>query len=138
MHAHRRSSRRHVRVAASTDGFERHPFGFLSSRAAYNTRATRLARRTERRVVPHTCMLQTQQGSLRARCVAVGWSANFEGPMANRIVLVVDDDAEMGRAIADHLASDGARCEVVVDGASALDACRKQAFDAVLTDICMA
>ncbi len=57
--------------------------------------------------------------------------------LQERKILVVDDDDEMAEAIADHLRSEGARCSVVHDGASALSACRERTFDVILTDVRM-
>jgi two-component system response regulator HydG len=58
--------------------------------------------------------------------------------MSDRHILVVDDDPEVARAIADQLSDDGSRCEIVNDGPSALAICRQREFDVVLTDVRMA
>ncbi|CAN5922880.1 sigma-54 dependent transcriptional regulator [soil metagenome] len=58
--------------------------------------------------------------------------------MDDRFILVVDDDPEMARGIADALTSGHRRCEIASSGAEALAACRKTEFDVVVSDIRMA
>src|SRR4051812_44623494 len=57
--------------------------------------------------------------------------------MDDRFVLVVDDDPEMARCIADALTGAHCRCEVASSGAAALAACRQCEFDVVVSDIRM-
>jgi two-component system response regulator HydG len=57
--------------------------------------------------------------------------------MTDRWVLIVDDDHEMALAVADILAGADTRCELATSGDSALAACRRCAFDVVVTDIRM-
>ncbi|MDB4998730.1 MAG: sigma-54-dependent Fis family transcriptional regulator, partial [Myxococcaceae bacterium] len=52
-------------------------------------------------------------------------------------VLVVDDDPDMARAIADALESAGQRCAIVGSGAAALEACSAHAFGVVISDVRM-
>ena len=58
--------------------------------------------------------------------------------MEDRFILVVDDDPEMARAIADALTGAHRRCEIASSGAAALAACRQVEFDVVVSDIRMA
>jgi len=58
--------------------------------------------------------------------------------MLDRFVLVVDDDPEMARCIADALMADRCRCEIAASGSAALAACRQHEFDVVVSDIRMA
>jgi two-component system response regulator HydG len=58
--------------------------------------------------------------------------------MQDRFVLVVDDDPEMARCIADALTADRCRCEIAGSGSAALAACRQYEFDVVVSDIRMA
>jgi two-component system response regulator HydG len=58
--------------------------------------------------------------------------------MQDRFILVVDDDPEMARCIADALTADRCRCELAANGEAALAACRQYEFDAVVSDIRMA
>lgn len=58
--------------------------------------------------------------------------------MHDRYVLVVDDDPEMARCIADALTADRCRCEIAASGIAALAACRQYEFDVVVSDIRMA
>ena len=57
--------------------------------------------------------------------------------MEDRFILVVDDDPEMARCIADALTGAHCRCEVASSGAAALAACRQCEFDVVVSDIRM-
>jgi two-component system response regulator HydG len=57
--------------------------------------------------------------------------------MQDRFILVVDDDPEMARAIADALTAERCRCEIAANGEAALAACRQHEFDAVVSDIRM-
>ncbi len=52
-------------------------------------------------------------------------------------VLVVDDDEEMGRAVADALSSAKCRCELATSGATALAMCQGRDFDVVVSDVRM-
>ena len=68
---------------------------------------------------------------------------NYESPgggkrMQDRFILVVDDDPEMARCIADALTAERCRCELAANGEAALAACRQYEFDAVVSDIRMA
>jgi two-component system response regulator HydG len=58
--------------------------------------------------------------------------------MTDRTVLIVDDDHEMALAIADILSGGNTRCELATSAASALEACGRFTFDAVVSDIRMA
>jgi two-component system response regulator HydG len=58
--------------------------------------------------------------------------------MQDRFILVVDDDPEMARCIADALTAERCRCEIAANGGAALAACRQYEFDAVVSDIRMA
>jgi CheY-like chemotaxis protein len=58
--------------------------------------------------------------------------------MQDRFILVVDDDPEMARCIADALTAERCRCELAANGEAALAACRQYEFDAVVSDIRMA
>ncbi len=58
--------------------------------------------------------------------------------MEERFILVVDDDPEMARAIADALTGAHCRCDIASSGAAALAACRQVEFDVVVSDIRMA
>jgi DNA-binding NtrC family response regulator len=57
--------------------------------------------------------------------------------MQDRFILVVDDDPEMARCIADALTAERCRCEIAANGEAALAACRQHEFDAVVSDIRM-
>ncbi|MDB4934563.1 MAG: Response regulator of zinc sigma-54-dependent two-component system [Labilithrix sp.] len=57
--------------------------------------------------------------------------------MHDRFVLVVDDNPEMARCIADALAAERCRCEIAGSGEAALAACRQHEFDVVVSDIRM-
>ena len=57
--------------------------------------------------------------------------------MQDQFILVVDDDPEMARCIADALTAERCRCEIAGDGEAALAACRRQEFDVVVSDIRM-
>jgi two-component system response regulator HydG len=57
--------------------------------------------------------------------------------MLEPLVLVVDDDPESGRLLADMLAAERCRVRVATDGQAALSACRGQRFDVVLSDVRM-
>lgn len=52
-------------------------------------------------------------------------------------VLIVDDQVDMARALADALRSSAIEVQVAADGGDALARCQKQAFDVVLTDVRM-
>jgi len=52
-------------------------------------------------------------------------------------ILVVDDDPDMARAIADALTNERCRCEVATTGLAALAACRQTEFEVVVTDMRM-
>jgi two-component system, NtrC family, response regulator HydG len=52
-------------------------------------------------------------------------------------VLVVDDDEEMARAIADVLSFAKCRCEIATNGTAALALCRQLEFDVVVSDVRM-
>jgi two-component system response regulator HydG len=58
--------------------------------------------------------------------------------MQDRFILVVDDDPEMARCIADLLTAERCRCEIAANGEAALAACRQYEFDVVVSDIRMA
>jgi two-component system response regulator HydG len=57
--------------------------------------------------------------------------------MQDRFILVVDDDPEMARCIADALTAERCRCEIAANGEAALAACRQHEFDVVVSDIRM-
>ena len=57
--------------------------------------------------------------------------------MLDRFILVVDDDPEMARCIADALTAERCRCEIAANGEAALAACRQHEFDVVVSDIRM-
>jgi two-component system response regulator HydG len=56
----------------------------------------------------------------------------------DRFILVVDDNPEMARCIADALVEERCRCEIAPSGEAALAACRQHEFDVVVSDIRMA
>jgi two-component system response regulator HydG len=57
--------------------------------------------------------------------------------MHERNILVVDDNPEMARCIADALTGAQTRCHIAESGEAALTACRQQDFDVLVSDIRM-
>jgi DNA-binding response OmpR family regulator len=54
-----------------------------------------------------------------------------------RLVLIVDDDADIARFVQVNLRSDGYRCMIAGDGVEALSLLARERFDAVLTGVMM-
>ena len=57
--------------------------------------------------------------------------------MGEHSILVVDDDEDMARAVADILATARCSCEIATTGEAALTRCREREFDAVVSDVRM-
>jgi signal transduction histidine kinase/DNA-binding response OmpR family regulator len=57
--------------------------------------------------------------------------------LSGRRVLVLDDEAETARLIAERLEPFGVQCEIVHDGATALERLRSEDFDAMTLDVLM-
>src|SRR5262249_39341620 len=82
----------------------------------------------------HVHRQRARQGHDRARCVAAGTPG---GERMNTRVLVVDDDREMADTVAEYLTERGYRADTAVGGRAALQALKRKAFDAVITDLRM-
>jgi CheY-like chemotaxis protein len=54
-----------------------------------------------------------------------------------RSVLIVDDEAEVGRLLSDMLTARGFRCDVVASGAHAQERLLERDYDAILCDVRM-
>jgi two-component system, NtrC family, response regulator HydG len=57
--------------------------------------------------------------------------------MSDLRILVVDDDLDTARAVAEELSDLPSQCEIAVSGAAALAVCRHLEFDAMVTDVRM-
>ena len=67
---------------------------------------------------------------------AAGPAPRTGGPVAGPArVLVVDDEAELARLVADYLVRDGFVAEVVGDGEEALEMARRSSPDVVVLDL---
>ncbi len=58
-------------------------------------------------------------------------------PMPGKVILVVDDEPEVADVLAEMLAADGHRVTTAANGALALDALRRGAYDVILSDVRM-
>ncbi|MBI2159534.1 MAG: response regulator [Candidatus Rokubacteria bacterium] len=58
-------------------------------------------------------------------------------PTPGKAILVVDDEPEVAGVLAEMLAADGHRVTTAADGALALDALRRGAYDVILSDVRM-
>ena len=57
--------------------------------------------------------------------------------VGRRLVLIVDDDADIARFVQINLESDGYRCVIASDGVEARSMVAREPFDAVLTGVMM-
>jgi CheY-like chemotaxis protein/two-component sensor histidine kinase len=64
-------------------------------------------------------------------------AAESVAPATGRTVLVVDDEVEVARLLAEMLSADGHRVETAANGAAALDKLRERAYDLILSDLRM-
>jgi CheY-like chemotaxis protein len=68
---------------------------------------------------------------------APGVVARPRDALRGRRVLVMDDEPETARLIAERLEPWGVTCEIVLDGATALERLRTERFDAITLDVLM-
>jgi two-component system response regulator HydG len=65
-------------------------------------------------------------------------SAQVDGVIAsNARILIVEDDADLGRALSNELALAGYRCELALSGPAALSEVEHTPFDAIISDLRM-